>query len=88
MINRCGTVAGMRTDKRTRSILRKSDPAPLCSSQIPHDLTWDRTHVAAVESQVLTVWSYGTGQKRRVHPIYPNNVQCPTENSWNHIDGL
>jgi hypothetical protein len=71
MINTCGTVAGMRTDKTTRNIQRKSDTAPLCPSQIPYDLTWDRTNVAAVDSQVLRVWSHGTGHKRRVHPNTP-----------------
>jgi hypothetical protein len=30
---------------------------PLCPPQIPHDLAWDRTRAAAVESQRLTAWA-------------------------------
>jgi hypothetical protein len=35
----------------------KSPPVPLCSSQIPHDLTWNRPHAAAVGSWELTAWA-------------------------------
>jgi hypothetical protein len=87
MIKRCGTVAGMRTDKGTRSIARKSDVAPLCASQIPHDLTWDRTHVAAVESQVLTVWSYDKPEMpcaSKYTPIMGNIQQRIRGVIWSH----
>jgi hypothetical protein len=43
-----GAVGGMRIDKGNRSTRRKPAPVPLCSSQIPHDLTWDRTRAAAM----------------------------------------
>jgi hypothetical protein len=46
----------MRIGRRNRSIRRKPAPAPLCPPQIPHDLTWDRRWVVAVESRL----SYGT----------------------------
>jgi hypothetical protein len=36
------------------STRRKPAPVPLCLPQIPHDLTWDRTHAAEVESLWLT----------------------------------
>jgi hypothetical protein len=34
-----------------------SDPLSLCPSQIPHDITRDRTRASAVESQRLTTWA-------------------------------
>jgi hypothetical protein len=48
-----GAVGGMRIGRGNRSTRRKPAPVPLCS-QIPHDLTWDRTRAAAVGSQRLT----------------------------------
>jgi hypothetical protein len=35
----------------------KTCTVPLCPPQIPHDLTWDRTRVAAVGSRRLTAWA-------------------------------
>jgi hypothetical protein len=49
-----GAVGGMRIGRRNRSTRRKPAPVPLCPPQIPHDLRWDRTRAAAVESQRLT----------------------------------
>jgi hypothetical protein len=49
-----GVVGGMRIGKGNRSTRRKPAPVPLCPSQIPHDLTWDRTRAAAVGSQQVT----------------------------------
>jgi hypothetical protein len=40
-----------------RSARRKPAPVPLCSPQIPHDLTWARTRAAAVGSRRLTAWA-------------------------------
>jgi hypothetical protein len=40
--------------RRNRSTRRKPAPMPLCPTQIPHKLTWDRTQSAAVVSQRLT----------------------------------
>jgi hypothetical protein len=51
MINECGEIDGMRIGREDRSSRRKSASVPLCSLQIPHDLTWDRTRVAAVGSR-------------------------------------
>jgi hypothetical protein len=50
----CGAVGGMRIGKGNRSTRRQPAPVPLCSPQIPHDLMWDRTRVAAVGSRRLT----------------------------------
>jgi hypothetical protein len=52
-----GAVGGMRIDRGNRSTRRKPSPVPLCPPQIPHDLTWDRTRAAAVESQRLNDWA-------------------------------
>jgi hypothetical protein len=49
-----GAVGEMRIGRENRSTRRKPAPVSLCPPQIPHDLTWDRTRVAAVESQRLT----------------------------------
>jgi hypothetical protein len=43
--------------RRNRSIQRKPAPVPLCSPQIPHDLTWAWTLAAAVGSRQLTTWA-------------------------------
>jgi hypothetical protein len=55
MMNECGVVGGMRTSRGERSTGTEPAPVPLCSPQIPHDLTRDRRRAAAVESQLLTV---------------------------------
>jgi hypothetical protein len=52
-----GAVGGMRIGRGNRITRRKPAPVPLCSPQIPHDLTWDRTQAAAVGSQRLTAWA-------------------------------
>jgi hypothetical protein len=49
----CEAVGGMRIGRGNRSTRRKPAPVPLC----PHDLTWDRTQVAAVGSRRLTAWA-------------------------------
>jgi hypothetical protein len=49
-----GAVGGIRNDRGNRSTRKKPAPVPLCSPQIPHNLTWDRTRAAAVGSQQLT----------------------------------
>jgi hypothetical protein len=43
----CGAVGGMRIGRENGSIRKKPTPVPLCSPQIPHDLTWARTWTAA-----------------------------------------
>jgi hypothetical protein len=50
----CGAVGGMQIGRGNRSTSRKPAPAPLRPPQIAHDLTWDRTPVATVGSQLLT----------------------------------
>jgi hypothetical protein len=47
----------MRIGRGNWSIRRKPAPVPLCTPQIPHDLTWDRTRAAVVGSQQLTAWA-------------------------------
>jgi hypothetical protein len=49
-----GAVGGMTIGRGNRSTRRKPAPVPLCPTQIPHDLTWDRTWATAVGSQRLT----------------------------------
>jgi hypothetical protein len=53
----CGAVGGMIIGRRNRSTRRKPAPVPLCSPQIPHDLTWARTRATAVGSRRLTAWA-------------------------------
>jgi hypothetical protein len=45
-----GAIGGMQIGRGTRSPRRKPAPVPLCSPQIPHDLTRARTQAAAVGS--------------------------------------
>jgi hypothetical protein len=47
----------MRISKGTGSTRRKTFPVPLCASQIPNNLTWDRTWAAAFECRRLTFWA-------------------------------
>jgi hypothetical protein len=53
----CGAVGGMRFDRGNRSTRKKPAPVPLCSPQIPHDLTWAWTGATAVGSLLLTAWN-------------------------------
>jgi hypothetical protein len=55
--NECGAVGGMRIGKRNRSTLRKAAPVPLCSPQIPHDLTQDRLRTAEVGIRRSRAWA-------------------------------
>jgi hypothetical protein len=48
MIDEHGAAGGMRIARGNRSTWRKHIPVPLHSPQIPHDLTLNRTRVAAV----------------------------------------
>jgi hypothetical protein len=40
-----------------RSTRRKPAPVPLCPPQIPHDMTWPGTQVAAVGTRRITSWA-------------------------------
>jgi hypothetical protein len=40
-----------------QSTRRKPAPVPLCSPQIPHNLSWARTRAVAVGSWRLTAWA-------------------------------
>jgi hypothetical protein len=44
---------GMRIDEGNRNTRRNPALVPLCSPQIPHDLTWDLTRAAAVGNRRL-----------------------------------
>jgi hypothetical protein len=50
----CVAVGGMRIGRGNLSTRRKTAPVPVCPSQIPHDLTWARTRVAAMRSRRQT----------------------------------
>jgi hypothetical protein len=50
----CGAVDGMRIGKGNPKYSVKTCPVPLRPPQIPHDLTWAQTRVAAVGSMQLT----------------------------------
>jgi hypothetical protein len=39
MIDDCGAIGGMKTGRENRSTRTKPAPVPLCSPQIPYDLT-------------------------------------------------
>jgi hypothetical protein len=51
--DQCGVICGMIIDRGNRSTLRKPAPVPLCSPQIPYDMTWARTWAAVVRSRRL-----------------------------------
>jgi hypothetical protein len=44
----CGAIDGMKIGRRNQSTWRQPAPVPLCSPQIPHDLTRARTLAAVV----------------------------------------
>jgi hypothetical protein len=69
-----GAVGGMRIGKGNRSTRRKPAPVQLRPPQIPHDLTWDQTRVAAVGSQRLTAWAVARPQP---YPYY-----TPVDETW------
>jgi hypothetical protein len=53
-----GVAVGWKTTGwGNRSTQRKLAPVPLCSPQIPYDLTRDRTQAASVGSPRLTAWA-------------------------------
>jgi hypothetical protein len=47
----CGTVSGVRIRKASENTRRKLASVPHCSTQNPHNLTWDRIRAAVVESR-------------------------------------
>jgi hypothetical protein len=58
----CGTIGGMWIGRGKRSTRRKHAPVPLCTIQIPHDVTQARTRAAAVGSRRLTAWATARSQ--------------------------
>jgi hypothetical protein len=54
MYGEYGVADEMSTGRGNGSTGRKPIPLPHCPPQILHELTWDRTRVAAVQSQRLT----------------------------------
>jgi hypothetical protein len=91
MIDDYGAVDGMRIGRGNQSTWRKPAPVPLCSPQIPHDLTWDRTRAATVGSLRLTAWAMArpsSSPKMNLLVILGTNTQvisghCPSVNSIN-----
>jgi hypothetical protein len=55
-----GAIDGIKVGRGNRNTRRKPAPAPLCPPQIPYDQTRARTRPAAVGSQRLTAWEFGT----------------------------
>jgi hypothetical protein len=53
----CGAVGGKRIDMGNPSTQRKHTAVPLCSPQIPRDLTWAGTRTAAVRNWRLAIWA-------------------------------
>jgi hypothetical protein len=53
MMDEYGAFEGMRIGRGNLSTRRKPAPVPLCQPQIPYDLGWDRTRVAAVGIRCL-----------------------------------
>jgi hypothetical protein len=51
----CGAVDGMRIGRGKRSTWRKPEPVTICPQQLPHDLTWDRTRLSAVETVTSSI---------------------------------
>jgi hypothetical protein len=66
MIDEYGGFGGMRIGRENRSTGRKPAPASLYPTQVPRDLIWDRTRVAAVETRKLIACA----------------MVRPEENSW------
>jgi hypothetical protein len=54
MINEYGAVGGIKISRGNRISRNKPAPEPLCSTQIPYDVTWDQTQASEVESRLLT----------------------------------
>jgi hypothetical protein len=50
----CEAIGGMRIGKGDQNTRKKPAPVPLCSPQIPHNISRARTQAAAVGSQRLT----------------------------------
>jgi hypothetical protein len=50
----CGAVVGMRIGRGNRNTRKKLTPVPLHPPEIPHDVTWAGTRVAAMGSRRLT----------------------------------
>jgi hypothetical protein len=50
----CGAIGGMKIGRGNRSTWRRPAPVPLCSRQIPHDVTGARNRATALGSQRVT----------------------------------
>jgi hypothetical protein len=53
-VNEYGTLVEWYGWGKTKGLVEKSVPLPLCASQIPHDLACDQTFSSAVTSWQLT----------------------------------
>jgi hypothetical protein len=69
-----GAVGGM-SDRGNRSTLIKRATMSLCSPQIPHDLSWDRTRAAPGSRRLTNRLSYRSASfsfvavKPRIHTV-------------------
>jgi hypothetical protein len=57
MINKCGSIGGMRIDRGNGSTRRNPAPVSFCPPEIPYYFTWGRAHAVALGNQRLTVWA-------------------------------
>jgi hypothetical protein len=82
----CGAVGGMKVGKGNRSTWRKHASAPLCPTQIPHELNWARSRTTAVESERLnacpialqSMWERLLSNKQTPWPLVRERT-IPTE---------
>jgi hypothetical protein len=75
MTDECGVVCDVRLGSGNRSNRRKLTPVPLCSPQIPHNLTWYQTWAARVGSRQPTAWamalpSLGSNTSNKHSPVF------------------
>jgi hypothetical protein len=66
------SVIHRRTDKGNRRTGSKPGPVPLCSPQIPYDLTWSRTRAAVVVGWRLTAWTIARARAILMLPCHPS----------------
>jgi hypothetical protein len=76
----CGAIGGMKIGRGNRCTRRKLAPAPLYPPQIPQDLIWARTQVAAVGSRRLTAWAMARPY-RQFHTGAINSIELVNNKS-------
>jgi hypothetical protein len=92
MIDENRACGRMKIDRRNRHTRRKPSPEQLCSPQMSHDLTWDRTRTFTLGLRRLTASATARllkfPQSRYAIPQLPRrlNFDCPLQlksvNNW------